>query len=493
MTGPIHRARGLARPLSFREDSDEASSSEATLKNARDRRREEACAILIFGFAAGGCSIPIDDQLWRCSTAADCGAGWQCDPTSRRCVEAYDGSQGLFDDRLVVGMSASFSDAIPALAVISEQMLTGIEAYFRHINSSGGLHGRRLEVVTVNDGYDPAKTTENLEQLMGARESAREIFLACNTLGTPTSLAAADVAVRQRMLLWAPGTGFGQIEPDPPNRYVFNFRPRFSDEAEQVTEYLLRVIEPNTPRSNIAVLAEGFDDQGTLNLTGDDFVEGVSRSLGAPPSQVPYGTYVFNSTDVTEASRRLLKWMASEEREVTDGRRYVGLALGTVWDVGSTFIKTDPSHARRSIGNPWDSLSGRIALVGASSDAAEPARPSTHVLLAPCDAGCVAEGHHGARVAHEPGRYATLHAFVSNHRRDAIDLLDARPESARVVREDGASSRVQRRPKTRSVGHYLGTAGWDLRRKCPESKIKIGGSARESNPPRPPSRSPHWF
>jgi branched-chain amino acid transport system substrate-binding protein len=314
-----------------------------------------AASLAVLG---AGCNIPIDNQEWSCSNKSDCGAGWQCE--ARRCVPAYSNQNGVYDDRLVFGMTAVLTDDVESLAVIGRQALSGIEAYFQYINRTGGIHGRKLELDEVNDSYDPARTVQNFEKFVGADGSQRDVFLVCNTLGTPTSVAAAEVALREQVILWSPGSGLGLLEPDPPNRYVFNFRPRFADEAEQVAQYLLTVIDPNTPEQNLALLAQGSDDQGTLDLPGADTVEGVARALGVPRDEVPYATYEFNTTDVREPVRRLLKWMASEDRVVTNEKRYIGLVLGAVFDAGAAFIRTtlnqlSAARAGATLDAPFDS------------------------------------------------------------------------------------------------------------------------------------------
>ena len=295
-------------------------------------------AVSLAAITMTGCSIPIDDQLWQCETSADCGSGWQCDPVGRYCVQAYQGANGVFDDRLVIGTTAYLSEDIPSLAVIGQQGLAGIQAYFNHVNSTGGIHGRQLVLRALDDNFDPAQATANFEQLAGAGDRERQAFLVCNTFGDPSSIAAAQVAVREKVLLWSPGTGSDSLEPDPPTRYVFNYRPRYSDEARQLTEYLTTLVDPVVPANNVAVVAQGVDFVGTLSDNGTNVINGVARSLGIAPNSVFYASYVLGSADGREPARNILKWMASEDRVVSEGERRIGLVLGTVFDAGASVI-----------------------------------------------------------------------------------------------------------------------------------------------------------
>ncbi len=319
--------------------------------SASSRRQPLAVVALAAAFSVH-CAVSIDDQLWQCETSSDCGGGWQCDPSLRYCVEAYNGQNGVFDDRLVIGMTAYLSQDIPGLAVISAEGIAGINAYFRFVNSTGGIHGRRLELRALDDRFDPMQAQANMMELVGAQGGERQVFLVCNTLGEPPSLAAADVAVNEKVILWSPGTGLTSLEQEPPSRYIFNYRPRYSDESDQLTRYLLDELQPNTPATNIGVLAQGSDFEGAFDLNGDDVVNGTTRALGVGRGELFATTYVLGSTDILEPAKRTLKWMASADRETTGDRRYVGIILGSVWDAGSGFIKAiqdQLSAARRGV------------------------------------------------------------------------------------------------------------------------------------------------
>src|SRR3954449_4749621 len=70
---------------------------------------------------------------------------------------------GVFDDRIVFGQSAAFEGPAAALGV---GMREGILAAFHEANAGGGLHGRRLELVSRDDGYEPSRAIENTRRLL---------------------------------------------------------------------------------------------------------------------------------------------------------------------------------------------------------------------------------------------------------------------------------------------------------------------------------------
>ncbi|MCG8684984.1 MAG: ABC transporter substrate-binding protein, partial [Desulfobacterales bacterium] len=63
-------------------------------------------------------------------------------------------------------------------------MLQGALAYIRHINASGGIHGRTIRIIARDDGYDPARCLYNTQQLI----LAEKVFSLFCYVGTPTTV-----------------------------------------------------------------------------------------------------------------------------------------------------------------------------------------------------------------------------------------------------------------------------------------------------------------
>jgi hypothetical protein len=93
---------------------------------------------------------------------------------------------GVFDDRIVFGQSAAFKGAAAALGL---GMRDGILAAFNEANAAGGVHGRKLELVSYNDGYEPEKVIANTKRLIGEDK----VFALVGEVGTPTSKAVQRV------------------------------------------------------------------------------------------------------------------------------------------------------------------------------------------------------------------------------------------------------------------------------------------------------------
>ncbi|MCZ6523398.1 MAG: ABC transporter substrate-binding protein, partial [Alphaproteobacteria bacterium] len=97
-------------------------------------------------------------------------------------VSAGRAEPGIFDDRIVFGQSAAFKGPAAALGLGMRQ---GILAAFEEANAKGGVNGRKLELVSYNDGYEPNKAIVNTKRLL----EEDKVFALLGEVGTPTSKA----------------------------------------------------------------------------------------------------------------------------------------------------------------------------------------------------------------------------------------------------------------------------------------------------------------
>ncbi len=145
-------------------------------------------------------------------------------------VDRGPGSYGVFDDRIVFGQSAAFSGPAGQLGT---GMRLGIEAAFAEANRNGGVHGRQLELVSLDDTYEPelavANTTELIEE---------GVFSLIGAVGTPTSRSATPVARDAKVPYIAPFTGaeFLRNARNLPN--VVNMRSSYYQETEEMVARL---------------------------------------------------------------------------------------------------------------------------------------------------------------------------------------------------------------------------------------------------------------
>ena len=162
---------------------------------------------------------------------------------------------GLTDDGVLFGQSAAFTGPSQELGL---EMRLGIEAAFHEQNEAGGVHGRRLELTTLDDFYEPDSAYSNTYRLIN-REG---VFALIGEVGTPTARSASRLANSLGVPFVAPFTGAEMLR-DPGLGSVMNLRASYHQEIDEMVE---RLIEDGGI-SRVAVLYQN-DSYGQTGLDG---------------------------------------------------------------------------------------------------------------------------------------------------------------------------------------------------------------------------------
>lgn len=131
---------------------------------------------------------------------------------------------------IVIGQSTALSGI---LAELGTETVKGAKAYFDSVNAQGGINGRKLRFVVLDDAYDATKALENAKQLIN-KEGAVVLF---GMMGTPANTALIPVVTDAGVPSFAPFTG-AQAVRKPLNRMIFNVRASYVMEAEKIVEHL---------------------------------------------------------------------------------------------------------------------------------------------------------------------------------------------------------------------------------------------------------------
>jgi branched-chain amino acid transport system substrate-binding protein len=170
------------------------------------------------------------------------------------CVPAA-AEPGVTADTIAFGQVAALEGPAGALG---REMQAGIVAAFEEANRSGGVKGRKLVLLSDDDGYDPTRSLEATKRLI----AGNKIFALIGAVGTPTSAAAQPVAAEAGVPFVAPFTGAQFLrEPFKPN--VVNLRASYFQETETMVERLTK----DRGFSRIAVLFQD-DAFGRAGLAG---------------------------------------------------------------------------------------------------------------------------------------------------------------------------------------------------------------------------------
>ena len=137
---------------------------------------------------------------------------------------------GVTATSILVGQSAAFSGPASELGT---EMRLGAQTYFDHVNKTGGVNGRRIELKSLDDGYEPKRAAANTKQLI----EQEKVFALFGYVGTPTSQASLPIFTDAKVPFVGPFTGAGLLR-NPVNHYVFNVRASYGAETEKIVEQL---------------------------------------------------------------------------------------------------------------------------------------------------------------------------------------------------------------------------------------------------------------
>jgi ABC-type branched-subunit amino acid transport system substrate-binding protein len=196
--------------------------------------------------------------------------------------------EGVTDSEIRVGQFAAQTG--PA-AELGKRMQLGILAQFTAVNAAGGIHGRKLTLVSRDDGYEPEKAAAAVKALI----EEDKVFALIGSVGTPTTLAALPAINAAGIPLIGPFTG-AQALREPFNRNLFHVRASYFDETERIVQHLSTL-----GIKKIAIFYQN-DSYGKAGL------EGVMRALdkrGLKPAASV--TVERNSLDVTGPLSEILK------------------------------------------------------------------------------------------------------------------------------------------------------------------------------------------
>ena len=192
-----------------------------------------------------------------------------------------------------IGMSAAFRGAAAGLG---SELHRGAQAYYGEINARGGLFGRQITVVALDDGYNPDPCIRNTIQLL----DREKVFLLSNYVGTPTLTRALPVIKQyadQAVVLVGNFTGAQPQREAPYVDQVFNVRASYRQEMTALVE---RFWQAGARRFGVYYQIDAYGRSGT---------DGVARALAARNTKiVAEATYVRNAKfeeDMTIAVRAL--------------------------------------------------------------------------------------------------------------------------------------------------------------------------------------------
>src|SRR5207248_10039133 len=200
---------------------------------------------------------------------------------------AANADPGVTSNSILIGQSAAFTGPASELGT---EMRAGAMAYSQAINAAGGVSGRKIELRSLDAGYEGDRAAANTRKLI-----EDGVFLLFGYVGTPTSNASKPIFTAAKVPFVGPFTGAESLR-NPLNRYIFNIRASYYDETDKLIGQLV-----GQTLERIAVFYQN-DDYGKAGLSG------VERAMLKRNMKImATGTVERNTVDVATAVKSICK------------------------------------------------------------------------------------------------------------------------------------------------------------------------------------------
>ena len=197
---------------------------------------------------------------------------------------AFAADPGVTAKEIKIGNMNPYSGPASAYGTIGK----GIAAYFKKVNDEGGINGRKINFISYDDAYTPARAVEQARRLV---EQDQVLFI-FQSLGTPSNSAIwkymNDKQVPQ-LFVATGATKWGDPKGHP---WTMGWQPTYQTEAHIYAQYLLK----NKPAAKVAVLYQNDD-------FGKDYLKGIKDGLGAAAAKMIIAEQTYEVTDPTVDSQ----------------------------------------------------------------------------------------------------------------------------------------------------------------------------------------------
>jgi branched-chain amino acid transport system substrate-binding protein len=191
---------------------------------------------------------------------------------------------GVTATEIKLGNTNPYSGPASAYGTIGK----AISAYFKMVNEQGGINGRKVDFVSLDDGYSPPRTVEMVRRLV----EQDQVAVVFQTLGTPTNSAIHKYLNQQKVPHLFVATGATKWG-DPKNfPWTMGWQPTYQAEGKIYAQYILK----NIPNAKVGILYQNDD-------YGKDYVKGIKDGLGDAAKKVIVSEQSYEVTDPTVDSQ----------------------------------------------------------------------------------------------------------------------------------------------------------------------------------------------
>jgi branched-chain amino acid transport system substrate-binding protein len=187
---------------------------------------------------------------------------------------------GASDTEIKIGNTNPYSGPASVYGTIGRS----IAAYFKKVNDEGGINGRRITFISLDDGYSPPKTVEMVRRLV----EQEQVLLLFQTLGTPTNTAIWKYVNDRKVPHLFVATGATKWGDPKGHPWTMGWQPTYQAEGHIYAQYILE----NIPDAKVGILYQNDD-------YGKDYLKGFKEGLGDAAKGVIVMEQTYEVTDPT--------------------------------------------------------------------------------------------------------------------------------------------------------------------------------------------------
>jgi branched-chain amino acid transport system substrate-binding protein len=236
---------------------------------------------------------------------------------------------GITDSEILIGSTQPFSGPASSYSTIGRCHA----AYFGMLNEQGGINGRKIKLIQLDDAYTPPKTVEQTRKLV-EQEKVAFIFA---QLGTPTGMSTRKYLNQRKIPDVFVASGATQFFDHANFPWVIGWQPSYQIEGRIYAKYILQT----KPEAKVAVLSQNDD-------SGRDLMKGMRDGLGDKAEKMLVSTTSYETTDPTTDSQVLSAQQSGADVFFFAGiPKFSAMTIRKVYDMGwkPLFIVSNPASS----------------------------------------------------------------------------------------------------------------------------------------------------
>jgi len=223
---------------------------------------------------------------------------------------------GVTATEIKIGQTQAYSGPASAYGAIGR----GLTAFFKRVNDQGGVAGRMINFISVDDGYLPPKTVEQTRRLV----EQEGVSFMLNGLGTPSNSAVQRYLNQKKVPQLFVSSGADKWANPKEFPWTIGWQPSYRTEAQVFAKYILA----NKPEGKLAILYQNDD-------FGKDYLVGLRDVLGDQYDRMVAKAISYEVTDPTIDSQAVTLQGSGADMLVTAATpKFAAQVIRKIYDLG---------------------------------------------------------------------------------------------------------------------------------------------------------------